>query len=551
MNKKIYIGAAWPYANNSLHLGHVAALVGADILARYHRLAGNDVLYVSGSDCHGTPITVEATKLGVEPADIALKYHKEFVSSMVEGLDFSYDLYTTTMTENHTKVVQDLFTKLYEKGLIYKKFEDLPYCEKCDRFLPDRFIEGTCPYCDYTSARGDQCDNCGKMIDPKELKESKCKICASAPTWKPSEHFYLKLTAFQEFLEKWVDESDGWRTNATGFAKKLLKEGLHDRAITRDTLWGIDIPLTGYETKRIYVWFEAVSGYLSASKEWAQNQNQPELWREWWENPEAVHYYVHGKDNIPFHAIIWPSILHGYGDLHLPDRIISSEYLTLERKQFSKSRNWAVWLPDFVRDFDSDTLRYFLVAAGPETSDADFSWKDYQQRVNSELIGTFGNFINRNISIIGKNFPEGVRFPEKLDELQTEFIESAKKCFVSTGEEIASGHFRAALREIFALLEQGNRFVNQTEPWKTVKENRDKAEGDLAVAAQVIRCLSILIEPFLPKSSKRILEQLTEKVELKWEYPEPLANFVPASPLPLYRRIEDSEIEVQISLLGK
>ncbi len=507
-------------------------------------------MYVSGSDCHGTPIALEADRQGIKPSDIAEKYHAEFVETLADGLHFSYDNYTKTTTENHKEVVQDLFLKLYNEGNIYTKTEELPYCEQCQRFLPDRYIEGECPICHFSSARGDQCDNCGSLTNTRQLINPKCKICGSIPVWKESEHFFLKLTNFQDKLKTWVEDSKGWRINAKNFTIEFLTKGLIDRAITRDTQWGIEIPLEGYESKRIYVWFEAVSGYLSASKEWATLSGNKDAWKNFWENEEALHYYVHGKDNIPFHTVIWPSILMAYGGLHLPDRIISSEYLTLDKKQFSKSRHWAVWLPDFLAKFDYETLRYYLVANGCETSDADFSWKEFATRTNSELIGTFGNFINRVLAFINKNFPEGVEFPTTLDERSAEFIKLSEESFDLTSAAIEAGHFREALRVVFKLVEEGNRYINDMAPWVSIKTDKQKAAKDLAVAAQVIKCLAILINPFLPQSSEKIYSQLGQNFsDIKWEKPETgLLKVV--NPEPIYKRIEDTQVAEQEALLG-
>ncbi|MBI5765621.1 methionine--tRNA ligase [Candidatus Falkowbacteria bacterium] len=550
MNKKILVAAAWPYANGSLHLGHVSSLIGSDILARYFRLAGDKVLFVSGSDCHGTPIALEADRLGIKPAEIADGYHREFVETLINGLGFSYDLYTKTTTENHREVVQEVFLSLYRKGYIYIKTEILPYCANCQRFLPDRYIEGECPICHFSSARGDQCDNCGNLIDTQQLINPKCRICGSSPIWRESEHFFLKLSAFQEQIRDWITNSEGWRTNAKNFSLNLLKQGVPDRAITRDIEWGIAIPLPGYESKRIYVWFEAVCGYLSASKEWSQIIGQPEAWREWWESSDSIHYYVHGKDNIPFHTIIWPSILSGRGGLHLPDRIISSEYLNLEGRQFSKSRSWAVWLPDFLAKFDPETLRYFLVTNGPETADTSFFWKEYQTRINQELIGNFGNFVYRTLSFIKARFPRGVSFPTQPDEESYKFLALAQETFSSVGESIEAGRFREGLRSILRLVETGNRYLSNAAPWVSIKTNPAKTENDLAVTAHVIKCLVILVSPFLPKTAERILKDIgSDPAEINWSYPVQGVTVV-SETVPLYKKIETSEIEEQLQKLG-
>lgn len=571
--KKIFIATAWPYANGSLHLGHVAALLGADILARYLRMHGDDVLFVSGTDCHGTPITVEADNQGVPPKEIAQKYHDEFVRTFINGVGMTHDLYTTTTTASHTRVVQELFTRLLEQGFIYKKTTDLPYCPKDARFLPDRYIEGECPFCGYARARGDQCDECGAMLDPEQLLKPLCKICHSrgittVPEFRESEHFFLKLSHFQPQLREWALRSNGWRTNAVNYTVNFLeKETLHDRAITRDIDWGVPIPLDGYESKRIYVWFEAVCGYLSASQEFSQSARNrtgnPELWKKFWhtDSPESdtsvEHYYFLGKDNIPFHSIIWPAILSGYNkgqppkeQLRLPTKIISSEYLTLEKKQFSKSRNWAIWLPDFLNDFPADTLRYYLIANGPETSDADFSWKEFQIRINNELIANFGNFVHRTLSFISAHFPDGVTLPATLDAASQHFIAASKDAFTKVGAHIRAGEFREALRQVFIIAEHGNKYINDQAPWKRIKENPEAAEHALAVAGKVIQDLSILAQPFLPHTAEKLRAMLSIPDDaLEW-IPHDTDSTTVKTLEPLFSLITDEQVAEQINKLG-
>lgn len=547
MKKKIFIGAAWPYANNSLHLGHVSGLLGADILARYHRLKGDDVLFVSGSDCHGTPIVVEAEKEKISPEEIAKKYTQEFIDTLIAGLGFSYDIFTTTLTKKHERTVQDIFLKLHEKGFIYTKKEELPYCPKCERFLPDRYIEGVCPTCGYKNARGDQCDECGNLLDPHQLNNPKCKICSSSPTWKESEHFFLKLSVFQEKLEKWIKESNSWRANAKNFSLKLLEQGLKDRAITRDIDWGVPIPIKGYEDKKIYVWFDAVCGYLSASYEWADKKSEGNAWQEFWQNDESLHYYVHGKDNIPFHTVIWPAMLIGYGGLRLPDAIVSSEYLTLEKKQFSKSRNWAVWLPEFLKNFDGDTLRYYLTANGPETSDADFSWREYAARTNKELIGNFGNFVHRTLTLAQTHFPEGIEPPDKISE--NKLVKQGREKYEKVGQLIEKTRFREALKEILELAESGNRFLAGATPWQKIKSNKNETADDLWVALYLIHNLAILAEPYLPKTSQKIYDLLDVDRGEKWQAPKALTYKI-KNPKPLFKQIEDEEVERETNKLG-
>ncbi|MBF0103670.1 MAG: methionine--tRNA ligase [Desulfobacterales bacterium] len=551
MNKNVLVAAAWPYANGSLHLGHVSALLGADILARYHRLCNDNVLYVSGTDCHGTPIAIEAEKQKVRPSEIAERYHEEFCHTLIDDLGFSYDLYTTTTTENHEKVVQEFFLNLLGKGYIYAKVDDLLYCTHCDRFLPDRYVEGECPKCHYTEARGDQCDKCGILIDAKNLIKSHCKICGRQPELRTSEHFYLKLSAFRDDLAEWIKQSVGWRNNARNFSLGLLSQDIPDRAITRDTEWGIRIPVEGYEKKRIYVWFGAVIGYFSASIEWSKRHGDPNAWKRFWHNEhqDIIHYYVHGKDNIPFHAIIWPAILLGYGNLHLPDRIVSSEYLTFEKKQFSKSRNWAVWLPDFLANFEADTLRYYLTVNGPETADADFSWKDYKDKTNNELIATLGNFINRVLSLILRNFPEGVVLPEELSLEQNAFISLATEGYDQVGTAISNLQFRKGLKSIIRIAEHGNRYIDACAPWQSIKHDPKKTEGDLAVAGYVIYCLTTLLAPYLPSASLKLADSIEYKSN-KWT-PPVNKTIIVRKANPLFRKLDDKEIDAQLEHLNK
>lgn len=549
MNKKIFIGAAWPYANNSLHLGHVASLIGADVIARFERLCGNDVLYVSGSDCHGTPIVISAEQNDTTASEIAKKYHEEFKSNLIDSLGFSYDIYTTTLTQNHEKVVQEFFLKLYDQGLIYKKKQELPYCDNCKRFLPDRYIEGKCPICSFENARGDQCDECSTILDPEQLIDPQCKQCGSKPTWKESEHFFLKLTAFEKKLLDFVENSVGWRADAKNSSVKLIEGGLRDRAITRDTTWGIKIPISGYDDKRIYVWFDAVCGYYSASKQWAEQSGGKV--DDFWSDDKAIHYYIHGKDNIPFHSVIWPAILLGQKDLHLPDRIFSSEYLTLEGKQFSKSRSWAVWLPDFLREFDPDTLRYYLISNGPETSDADFSWNDFALKVNKELIGNFGNFIYRTLSLIKNNFPDGVKISDNLSQQTEAFKNLIDDCFDECEKLIRQGNFKNAIKKVFTIVEFGNKFLVEQKPWEKIKTEKAVAKDDLAICAYAIASLGVLISPFLPKTSEKIFKNFDGDFKLTWQ-PLEITDFKVSSEIaPIFKKIEDEVIEEQVAKLGK
>jgi methionyl-tRNA synthetase len=534
--RDILIGGAWPYANGSLHLGHIAALIGGDILARFHRLNNDRVLYVSGSDCHGTPIALEAERLGCAPEEIADRYHKEFRETLLTRLRFSYDVYTQTTTANHREVVQRAFTKLLEDGLIGKKTQQLAYCEKDKRFLPDRYVEGICPNCHTDGARGDQCDACGKILEASELISPRCKLCGTPPQWRDSEHFFLLLSKLQDRLFTWLDSTEGWRRNATTYVKNIVSEGLRDRAITRDTTWGIPLPLAGYEGKSIYVWFEAVTGYLSAGVEWAKAQGDADAWKAFWTKPEARHYYIHGKDNIPFHAIIWPGILMGLG-YHLPDRLYSSEYLTFGQKQFSKSRGLVIKADDIVDQYGVDAVRYYLVANAPENSDADFTWEDFQVKVNSELIGKMGNFVNRTLSFALKHWPDGIGAEAGAADIDPTLRAEVEATFDAVARDIQAGEFREALRAVVRLSETGNRYVDTQAPWKAVKEDRAAAEKILVNSLWLALGIAKLSRPFMPDFSEKILGQLGQGEQKDMLPPEVFAFHV-IQVSPVVQRVE-------------
>ncbi|MBI2633218.1 MAG: methionine--tRNA ligase [Parcubacteria group bacterium] len=542
LEKNIFIGAAWPYADGSLHLGRIAGLLAGDVLARFHRLRGDRVLYVSGSDCHGTPITVCAEKENKNPADIAEFYHQEF-SRTFQQLDFSYDVYTKTTTDNHKTVAQDMFLQLYKKGYIYVKNQTLPYCEKCAAFRADRYIEGICPKCGYEDARGDQCDKCGAILNALDLKNPRCKICKNAPIPKETEHFFLKLSAFEKQLTGWI-QSKNWKSNAKNMSLNFIKEGLKDRAVTRDLSWGVAIPLPQYEQKKLYVWFEAVIGYLSASIEYSKKIGDENYWKGFWQNDNAFHYYVHGKDNIPFHTIIWPTMLMGKGDLHLPDQIVSSEYLNLENQKFSSSRNWAVWAPEFLEEFPADYLRYYLVRIYPDTADSNFSWKEFGDLINNELIAAWGNFVNRTVSIAHVHFNGIITRQKKIENTiigQKEFDDIAT--LIGYDPKIKN-----ALAEIFKIVHRANQYIDKEKPWEAVKTDKAHAEATLYICLETIFNCAILSEPFMPSSSTKIFDYFGIK-DTKWEYsylPEKISLGIFS---PLFEKITPEKIEKQIEKL--
>ena len=538
----IFIGGAWPYANGSLHLGHIAALLPGDVLARYYRLKGEKVLYVSGSDCNGTPISIRANAEGVPVQDIADRYHTEFVECFSK-LGFTYDLYTRTDGAFHHQVVQDVFLKLLENGYIFKQEVEQAYCETDERFLPDRFVEGTCPNCG-SRARGDQCDACGAILDPLDLINPTCKLCGNEPVVRKTEHFYFKLSAFQKLLSSYVaeaKEAKRWRENAIHQSERYLEEGLHDRAASRDLPNGVSIPVAGYEEKKVYVWIEAVTGYLSASHEWAERCGLSD--GDFW-NDETVSYYVHGKDNIPFHTIIWPAILAGIGKENaLPKHIISNEYLTLEKQKLSTSRNWAVWVPDVLERYHPDSLRYFLTANAPENRDADFSWREFIYSHNAELLGAYGNFVNRTLKFIEKSFNSIVPNAEVNPAIQ----HAVTDLYPIVGSLIEKGSCKEALEAVFRFVRQANKYFDDEQPWKQIKESPEACNRTMATCVYIIANLSQLLSPFLPFSSEAV-KQMLNLPPLTWQVMNPqIGNLQTISPL--FERIAIERIDEEVSQL--
>ena len=552
MSERIFIGVAWPYADGPLHLGHIAgAYLPPDIFARYHRTKGNEVLMVSGSDQHGTPITLKAEQEGKKPGEIASQYHQQFLDSW-QKLGISFDLFTNTGTANHAEVSQDIFLTLLDRGYIYKSTMLQPFCPQCRRFLADRYIEGTCPYCQSPGARGDQCDECGKPINPVELIDPCCRLCNTTPQFKDSEHFFLRLSAFRDRLLAWVKQQTHWRPNVLNFTISYLEQGLKDRAITRDIEWGIPVPVEGFENKRIYVWFEAVIGYLSATKEWAKSGGDEEKWRSFWQG-EVKGYYFIGKDNIPFHTIVWPAMLMGYGDLNLPYDIPANEFLTIEGKRLSTSRNWAVWLPDYLSHYDPDPLRYLLSVNMPETGDTDFSWREFIRRNNDELVATYGNLVHRVLTFVYRSFDGCVPTPGEFDSLSQALLDKAKDTLNTMDGLLYHCHFREAIRSAMSLAQETNRYLDEKSPWKTIKQDRQASATALYVAISVLSCLRTALYPFLPFSSQRLHQLLgfTGSVEDDgWQlhFPPPGQKLLP--PQHLFSKLDEGLVEEEASRLG-
>jgi len=515
--KKILVAPAWPYASGPRHIGHVAGFaVPADVFARYHRLKGNDVLMVSGTDEHGTPVMVAADRAGISPRELADR-NNALIRDDLRDLGISYDCFTRTTTHNHHRVTQDLFRTLYERGALIEQ-TTLGAFSADGRTLPDRYIEGTCPICGYSEARGDQCDNCGNQLDPVDLIDPHSIIDGSTPVFRETRHLFLDLPAFAERLEQWLRAREGWRPNVKNFSLALVRE-LRPRAMTRDIDWGVPVPVPGYpeETKRIYVWFDAVIGYLSASIEWAQNRGTPDAWREWWQNPDAGHYYFMGKDNIVFHSIIWPAMLLGYdgggelgggrGDLQLPTNVVASEYLTMEGKKASTSRNVAIWVADFLGRYDPDPLRYYLTAGGPETQDTDFTWDEFVRRNNDELLANWGNLVNRTLVNAQRNFG-AVPEPGELLDADRRILAAVAAAFETVGALIEEVRFRNAVAEAMRVSTLANQYLAEQAPWALVKTDRLRAATVMFVAVRCVDSIKTLLAPFLPFSSQVVHELL-------------------------------------------
>ena len=558
MPERIFIGVAWPYANGPLHMGHIAGCyLAADIFARYHRMKGNEVLMVSGSDAHGTPITIRADQEGVEPSVILDRYHAQFLDTW-QRLGITFDLFTTTHTENHQRVVQDIFRRLQEQDYIYADTMLLAHCAGCSRFLPDRYVEGTCPHCGNDRARGDQCDNCGHTLDPIELVAPRCSICGDTPDFRDSEHFFLRLSAFEKPLLDWIGDKEFWRPNVANSTRGFLQGGLKDRAISRDLTWGVPLPMEGYEGKRIYVWFEAVIGYLSAAVEWAERSGKPDAWEDFWKDDNTKAYYFIGKDNIPFHSIIWPAMIMAYGGLNLPYDVPANEFLSLENRKFSTSQNWALWVPDYLDRYDPDPLRYMLSINMPETGDTDFSWNEFVRRNNDELVATYGNLVNRVLRFTYRNFdgqvPVDAAPPE---DAEITLLESARQAMADVDSSLYHTRFRAGISRAFALAQESNRYLDSRAPWQSIKTDRADAARSLGAAIQVLNCLKVILSPYLPFTSQKVHEFLGFDGDVSaepWDFDSLVGNIKPGAPLrnpsALYTKLDAAVAEQEAEQLG-
>lgn len=580
MTERIHVCVAWPYVNGDLHLGHLAgAYVPCDIFARYQRLRGREVLMVSGSDTHGTPITVRAEEEGITPREVVDRFHPRDIEAYLK-LGVSFDLYTETDTENHWAVTQDVFLTLLRNGYIYRDVMDALYCDHCKRFLPDRYVEGTCPHCGNPSARGDQCDKCGRTLDAIELLEPRCRFCGHRPRIRQTEHFFLDLPKLRPFLLEWLSEGkEHWRPNVLQFTVNMLNDpDLRGRPITRDIPWGIPVPVEGFEEKRIYVWFDAVIGYLAATKEWAKLIGEPERWRDWWQDKNTRSYYFIGKDNIPFHTVIWPGMLIGYGNLNLPYDVPANEYLMLEERALSKSRRWVIEALDFLSRYDPDTLRYILSINMPETRDTNFSWGEYVRRTNDELVATYGNLVHRTLSFVQRNFEGRVPEPGDLSEADNAILARSDAAFQTAGDLLDACKFKAAITEIMAVAHEANRYLDAKAPWFQIKTDRRAAATTIYTCLCVINNLKVLLAPFLPFSSQRLHNllgyesdifgrQYTEVVQeetrshlvLRYDGSALAARWEPSRvpsgqklppPTPLFTKLDESIVEQELARMS-
>ena len=588
----VLAAVAWPYANGPRHIGHVSGFgVPSDVFSRYMRMAGHDVLMVSGTDEHGTPILVQAEKEGVTPRELADRYNRMIVEDL-HALGLSYDLFTRTTTRNHAQVAQELFKVVHRNGYMIAKVTQGAISPSTGRTLPDRYIEGTCPICGYDGARGDQCDNCGNQLDPIDLINPRSRINGETPKFIETEHFFLDLPALADALGEWLRSRTDWRPNVLRFSLNLLDD-LKPRAMTRDIDWGIPVPLEGWEdnpAKRLYVWFDAVIGYLSASVEWARRSGDPEAWRKWWTPEVSQSFYFMGKDNITFHSQIWPAELLAYngegakggepgamGKLALPTEVVSSEFLTMEGKKFSSSRSVVIFVRDFLSRYDADALRYFIAVAGPESNDTDFTWAEFRRRNNDELVAGWGNLVNRSVSMAHKNFgavpPAG-----ELTEDDQNLLAAVKNGFDSVGKLIERHRQKAAITEAMRIVGEVNKYVSDQAPWK-LKDDRDRQGTVLHVTLQAVADCNTLLAPFLPYSAQKVHELLGNK-DLHTPMPEirevddldggpayPILagdytggarwRSVPievgrelAAPKPVFRKLDESIVEEELARLG-
>jgi len=545
MSRRILVAVGWPYASGSLHLGHLGgAYLPADIFARYQRIAGNEVLMVSGSDAHGTPITVKADQEGITPREVVERYHPEILGYW-ESLGISFDLFTTTMTENHAAVTQDIFLRLLEKGYMVKGTSSQFYDPEAERFLPDRYVEGTCPHCGYTQARGDQCENCGRTLDATDLIDPRSRLTGATPMLRETEHYFFKLPEFAEPLREWLETKTNWRRHVRNWALGMIEEGMPERAMTRDIDWGVEVPVDDLGPgKRIYVWFDAVIGYLSAAKEWAATTDDPDAWRRWWEDPEAESYYFVGKDNIPFHTVIWPAMLMGYGGLNLPTDVPANQYITFKGQKASRSAGVGLPISWYAERLEPDAIRYAIASVLPEQNDTDLSDDEIIRRVNEELVATWGNLVNRVLSLSERNFEGAVPSPGPQTTTDEALIATIDKALETAAGHIEAIELRAGLRTAMDAASAVNVYLNAEEPWQVLKEDPERAGTILWTAIQAISGIRVALTPYLPWTTGPLGAMLGIDPEVKtWERPVVAGGIKLGKVEPLFTKLEPDVLD--------
>ncbi|MCW3986049.1 MAG: methionine--tRNA ligase [Candidatus Bathyarchaeota archaeon] len=548
------VTCAWPYINYMPHLGTlIGSILSADVVARYYRLRGEDVVFVTGSDEHGTPVEVEAVRLGIPPRQLTDRNHARVVD-LWKKWGISFDNYTRTESPVHKSFVKNVFSKIYKNGYIFSQETELPYCSNCDRFLPDRFIEGICPDCGAEGARGDQCSSCGHLLEPAELVDPYCTICKSTPIIKKVEHWYFDLPKFTGQLRQFIKSNSRLPSNARKFSLNIINEGLKPRALTRDNKWGIPAPFPGAENKTIYVWFEAVLGYVSATIEYFENREEGEKWKEFWFDKDVKTLYFIGKDNIPFHTIILPALLLAIEEeYNLPWNISSTEFLQFKGERFSKSHRVGIWIDEALELFSADYWRYFLVSTRPETKDTNFSWDIFIEKINADLNDTLGNFIHRTLTFINQHFESSVPKTHNLDAYDKRVLRAVEKRVAEAAENLESCKLQSALQKIIDISRIGNKYFNEKEPWNLLKANRQKAANTLYVAVQIVKTLAITLEPFIPFTSERISALLNLSFETCLQKWDEATKLLPSShkvkkSKPLFSKIEVSGEELQSKL---
>ena len=546
---KILVTSALPYANGNIHLGHLAgAYLPADIYVRYQRLKGRDVVYICGTDEHGVPVTISAEKQNKEPKQIVDFYYKSIKKSF-EDFGMTFDNFSRTTLPVHHRMAQDFFLKIYNKGLIYPKEIEQYYCPRCKRFLPDRYIIGICPKCDSEGARGDQCETCGHWLEPFQLIDPKCLVCGETPQKTKTKHWYFRLSQFQDKLSKWIEDKKDWKETVLTFVKGWLKEGLEDRPITRDMSWGVPVPLDEARGKVLYVWFDAPIGYISSTIEWAEKQGKPDLWKDYWLNKDTKLVHFIGKDNIVFHALIWPAMLMAYENYIVPADIPANQFLNLEGGKFSTSKNYAIWLPDYLKAFPPDSLRYALTRNAPEARDTDFKWRDFQAWHNNELADILGNFINRTLTFIHRYYNSSVPKASKFTEDDKRILDILHRVPEIIGEKIEHFEFKNGLQEVMKIAQEANRYFDYGKPWETRKTDPSKCETTLHVCMKIVTSLAVLTEPFIPFTAQKIKKMINFIPQTWDEIRESKIAPSIGKIVILFNKVDDDTINKQIAKL--